>query len=640
MLHRSLPLARALVAGILAVLVIAGAPATQNSLPKEDVIDVPAITDGLCVHNLFQSNMVVQRDRPIAIWGFAAPRETIVVSLGDESRTVTAAEDRSWRVQLPARSASSKPITITVASSTKTIELHNVLVGDVWLLGGQSNMEFPLERVDNGDLEIVSARYDGIRILTVPAQNGPEPKLGFPRLHEWSGWFGQHFRKGDWDVCSPAIARDLSAIGYVFARRIHMASQVPIGIIDVSRGGTTVETWTPIATLRRIDTPAVRSLLAEWDAKVAAWDPGADLAARVADFERRVKDRQTKGEAIPADWQRPTDLQPGPALDMNRPGNCFASMMAPLAGLAVKGAIFHQGYNNALGDIANATLYRTILREMIAAWRTNFADPQMAFGIIALCTDGDPQTLDNYCEKMLDAGILIREAQYQTFVTMRSEGDTQIGFASSYDQRRSWYHPQQKVPVGERIARWALATQYGLQREIRWLPPQITSMDVEPGRLVLHFDRAVAPPDQKAKIEGFAVAGADRHFHPADAQWLVSGHDARNQPQIDRSALVLSSGMVESPIHFRFAWGRNPMGNLQSADHTDLPLATQRSDDWPMESVPLGVLTEDSGRDGRLARAERAKLLTALRQDDLHRRLAEARALLEKHPDNHSADRR
>jgi sialate O-acetylesterase len=165
-------------------------------------------------------------------------------------------------------------------------------------------------------------------------------------------------------------------------------------------------------------------------------------------------------------------------------------------------------------------------------------------------------------------------------------------------------------------------------------------MDVEPGRIVLHFDRAVAPPDQKAEIEGFAIAGADRHFHPAAAQWLVTGHDARNQPQIDRSALVLASSMVEAPIHFRFAWGRNPMGNLQSADHTDLPLATQRSDDWPMESVPLGVLADDSTEDGRLPRAQRAKLQAALRRDDHRRRLAEARALLEKHADEHPADRR
>ena len=150
--------------------------------------------------------------------------------------------------------ANSAPQKLTVQGKDKTLTLENVLVGDVWILGGQSNMEFPLSRIENGNLEIVSANYENIRILTVPSQNGPDNKQGFPRLHEWSGWFGRHFRKGDWDVCSPDIVRELSAIGYVFARRIHMASQVPIGVIDVSRGGTTVETWTPDPVLRKIDT--------------------------------------------------------------------------------------------------------------------------------------------------------------------------------------------------------------------------------------------------------------------------------------------------------------------------------------------------------------------------------------------------
>ena len=124
-----------------------------------------------------------------------------------------------------------------VAGASESLVLGNVLVGDVWVLGGQSNMEFELAKVENGQLEIVSANDPEIRILTVPYGEGQELRKGFPRLHEWSDWFGRHFRKGDWDVCSPAIAKELSAIGYAFARRVHMASGVPIGVIDASRGG-------------------------------------------------------------------------------------------------------------------------------------------------------------------------------------------------------------------------------------------------------------------------------------------------------------------------------------------------------------------------------------------------------------------
>lgn len=605
--------------------------AAQDRLPERDVIEVPALGEGLCVHNLFQSNMVLQRDVPIRIWGWADPGAEVVVGFLDERRSTTAAADRTWQVVLAARPANSSPAVLTVTSAATTLTLDNLLIGDVWLLGGQSNMEFPLDRVENGQLEIVSARFDALRVLTVPAQNGPDPKLGFPRLHEWSDWDGHHNRKGDWDVCTPQIARELSAIGYVFARRIHMATKVPIGVIDASRGGTTVETWTPIAALRAIDTPEVRDLVAEWDAKVAAWDAQADLAQRVADFERRVAQRKEKGEAIPADWTRPADLLPGPAFDQNRPGNCHASMIAPLAGFAIKGAIFHQGYNNALGDITSGAMYRQVLTQMIRSWREAFGDPQLPFCIIDLCTDGAPQTRENYCEMMLNAGMLIREAQYQTFLDLRDAGDRRIGFASSYDQRRSWYHPQLKLPVGERASRWALATLYGFERELHWQPPRLTAMGVEDDRIVLRFDHDVSAPDDKAAIEGFAIAGEDRHFHPAEARWLVTGRDERDQPKVDRSALTLTSGMVKHPIHFRYAWGRNPMGNLQIAGHSDLPLATQRSDAWPVEDVPLGVLEGEAAQGGRLTRKQRGAILEALRRDDLSRRLTEARALIEEH---------
>jgi sialate O-acetylesterase len=621
------------VSALLAVASVRVATAQQR-MPHADVVDVPAVGAGLCVHNLFQSNMVLQRDRPIRVWGWAAAGERVTATFLGEQQVATAAADRAWSVTFAARPANATPATMAIAGADRQLSLQNILIGDVWLLGGQSNMEFPLERVDNGWLEIVAARFDGIRILTVPAPQGPEVRKGFPRLFEWSDWSGQHFRKGDWDVCSPEVARELSAIGYVFARRIHMASEIPIGVIDVSRGGTTVETWTPESVLREIGTAPVQTLLADWGRRIAAWNAEEDLAKRRRDHEARVRERTARGEAIPSDWKLPDDLRQGPAWDQNRPGTCYNSMIAPIAGLAVKGAIFHQGYNNALdcGSVGVA-MYHQVLRRMIGAWRAAFGDPEMPFGIISLCTDGSPQTRDNYVEKMLDDGIYIRAAQYRTFLEMRADGDRHIGYASSYDQRRSWYHPQSKIPVGERISRWALATQYGLEKQIRWLPPMLTGMEVQAGRLVLRFDREVAAADPNAAIEGFAIAGEDRRFQPAEAEWLVTGHDAEKRAQRDRRALVLTSRLVPSPVHFRYAWGRNPMGNLQSADHNDLPFATQRSDDWRMEDVPLGVLGDDVVQGDKLNRRQRSRILEALRKEDLRRRLAEAKALLEEHGD-------
>jgi sialate O-acetylesterase len=602
----------------------------QQGMPKEDVIDIPAVGDGLCLHNLFQSNMVLQRDKPIRIWGWASPGEQVTVSMDGELQRTHADKDRSWSVEFASRPANAVPQSISIAGKSDTLTLENILIGDVWLLGGQSNMEFPLERVDNGWLEIVSARFDGIRILTVPAPQGPDVRQGFPRLHEWSGWFNRHFRKGDWDVCSPEVAFDLSAIGYVFARRLHMATEIPIGVIDVSRGGTTVETWVPEAVLRGMQTTEVDALLSDWDQRVADYDAAADLAARQRNHENRVQQRKDRGEDIPADWVMPDDLRPGPAADHNRPGTCFNSMISPIAGLAVKGAIFHQGYNNANGGTFGAALYAQVFPEMIAAWRAAFEDPELPFGIISLCTEGPQQTHENFVELMLNDGIYIREAQYQTFLQMRAAGDQNVGFASSFDQRRGWYHPQLKIPVGERISRWALATQYGMAKQIRWLPPTYTKMETGRGQIVLHMDGVVSAADNQGEIHGFAIAGKDRRFQPATAEWQFR-MDRNNRPQRDRSVLVLTSPHVPEPIHFRYAWGRNPMANLQSADHNDLPFATQRSDDWKMENVPLGVLGDEPFPGGKMTRAQRGRIRDVLRKEDLLRRLAEAQALLKQH---------
>ena len=359
-------------------------------------------------------------------------------------------EDGRWQVSLSALQVSREPRQLSVAGKDKTLTLENILVGDVWVLGGQSNMEFELAKVENGNLEIVSANFPQIRILTVPQGQGPEPKENFERLHEWSDWFGRHFRKGDWDECTPEVARELSAIGYAFARRIHMASQVPIGVVDASRGGTTVETWTPISILRQMDSPLVKAKLTKFDQAAAAWNAEADLQKRIEEHGKWIQRQKAEGNPIPEDRKNPpTDLRPGPIGDHNFPGHCYAGMIQPIAGLSVKGAIFHQGYNNAFDGSVGVEMYRDVFPEMIEAWRRAFDDPQLPFGILSLCTDGYPQTREDYCEKMFNAGVDLRAAQYETFLDYLEGGDKNVGFVSTYDLRRRWYHPQVKIPAGE-----------------------------------------------------------------------------------------------------------------------------------------------------------------------------------------------
>lgn len=596
-----------------------------QKMPREDVIEVPAMSEGLSLHNLFQSNMVIQRDKPIGIWGWAKPGAEVVVSIAGDKKVVKASENRSWKVEFPARQASSRPIEILLKSGEGAVKLENVLVGDVWVIGGQSNMEFPLTKVENGNLEIVSANYPEVRILTVPQSAQKERVLSFPRLHEWSDWSNRHFRKGDWEVCSPEVVGELSAIGYVFARRVHMASQVPIGVVDVSRGGTTVETWTPDSVLRDLDHELVKGLLAEWDQKVDDWDAKEDLKNRIDKHHQWVERMRKEGREIPANRKLPTDLRPGPAFDANRPGNCFAGMIGPIEGLAVKGVIFHQGYNNCFKGTDGAKMYRVIFPKTIAAWRKAFGDPEIPFGILSLCTDATKQTLSNYVEMMGNAGPFIREAQYQTYLELKNAGDENVGFVSTYDLRRRWYHPQLKVPAGERAARWALATEYGMASDIRWKPPELAGMKMEGDSIILTMDEPVNGLDDGGVVEGFAIAGKDRKFHPATAEHFVKGKDARGRPQKDHRKIVLASPLVSKPVHFRYAWGRNPMGNLQAKGNSDIPFATQRSDDWPMEEV----YCKNAEGERELLKFEGRKLRNVLKAQDEQRLIEEAKLLLE-----------
>ncbi len=593
----------------------------------EDLVLVNAISEGFCVSNVFQSNMVIQRDKPIAVWGWGDYGREVTVSFGGNTATTKVDLDRSWRVEIPALPASDKPQVLTAKSEGETLTLDNILVGDVWVLGGQSNMEFELAKVENGQLEIISAHEPEIRVLTIPQAEAPEDhKESFHRMHQWSSWSGRHFRKGDWDVCTPEIAKELSAIGYVFARRIHKASGVPIGVIDTSRGGTTVETWTPQSVLRTMESEPTKAMLADWDAKVAAFDPQADLASRIEKKKQQIEKKAQQGAKLSEkDKELPAEVEPGPIADHNYPGSCYGGMIAPLKGLAIKGVIFHQGFNNAFNGQAGVDMYRDVFPEMIKAWRDAFGNPDMPFGILSLCTAGDPQQLENYTEKMFDAGVGLRGVQYKTFLALHEAGDKNIGFVSTYDLRRSWYHPQVKLPAGERAARWALATQYGFDKQLAWKPPMLTGMEVTDGELVLSFDSEVCNPED-GPILGFAIAGEAREFHPATATYAEKGKDDRGRVQVDRKKLVLTSIMVNEPIHFRYAWSRNPLANVQLTGNKDVPFATQRSDAWGLEEVPLSVV---ESLDPTNSRANRGRIIKALEQLDRARRLAEAELIIQ-----------
>jgi sialate O-acetylesterase len=522
-------------------------------------------------HHIFDNNMVLQRDKPVRVWGWAEPGEKVTVGFAGQVKTGIANSGGEWSLYLDPMPANAQPQEMTVTGKDSKVLFSNVLVGDVWVLGGQSNMEFDLARIYHGDAEILSAHYPNLRLMTIPTWVGREPQLDFGRINEYDGWYDRYDKKGFWFVTTPETTPTFSGLGYIFGLRVHQASQVPIGLIDVSIGGTTVEAWMKPETLAAM--PDDAPLLKQWNDKVAAYDPVKDLENKVKNWEKNNAARIKSGEA-PA--PKPTEPSPSPRYDRNYPGASYEGMVALLSGLSVKGAIFHQGYNNALED-ARPKLYARNFKAMITDWRKTFNDDNMPFGIVEFSAGGEPQTHENFEVRMIDPAPSIREDQFEAFLDLPD-----IGYVCSYDQQVNWYHPQKKVEAGERMARWALKTQYGL--DLPWEPPLCTGIEKKADRIILTFNQEVRTSDDRP-IEGFALAGPDRHFYPAKAAYVKTTNE-EGKPANDRKRIEVSNDLVTGPLEVRYAWARNPLGNLVSVECPLIPVPLFRSDSWDYPEAP------------------------------------------------------
>lgn len=507
---------------------------------------------GLMLHaqvkpaHIFDNNMVLQRDKPVRVWGSASPQEKVKVEFGGQVKSVVTNKQGEWSLFLDPMPANAQPANLKVSGKGSKVLFTNVLVGDIWVLGGQSNMEFDLARIFHGDVEILSAHFPKIRLMTIPCSAGLKPQKDFERINEYDGWYERYDKKGFWFICSPETVPTFSGLGYIFGRRLYLASQIPIGLIDVSMGGTTVEAWLTPETLAAM--PENTPLLKQWNDKVAAWKPDPD----------------------------PAKPSTSPAFDRNFPGSSYTGMVALIAGLTVKGIVFHQGYNNALED-SRPKQYAANFKALIKDWRTTFNDNELPFGIIETSAGGDPQTLDNYELRMIDPTPSIREAQFKAFMDLPN-----TGYACSYDQQVNWYHPQKKVETGERMARWALATQYGF--DLVWQPAICTGIERLQDKIIVTFDKEVKTSDDRP-IEGFCIAGSDRHFFPAKAAY-VKTNDETGQLVDDKKRIEISNPLANDPVEVRYAWARNPLGNLVNLDCPLIPVPLFRTDNWDYPEAP------------------------------------------------------
>ncbi|MFC1739729.1 sialate O-acetylesterase [Planctomycetota bacterium] len=525
-------------------------------------------------HNIFGQNMVLQRGKSIRVWGWADAGESVTVTYSGQTKKAKADDKGNWSVTLDTLKASTEPRELSIKGISNTITFNNVVVGDVWLCGGQSNMEDVLEEIYHGDTEVVSANHPNIRLITIPQVASPKAMENIDQLNEFNSWTGHHEMKGNWAQCTPQTVNRFSAIGYIFGRRLHLASGVPIGLIDASWGGTTIEAWTSRTKLATI--PDSKGLTDEWDQRIAKYDSVASLKAEIEQWEKDSKQRKQHGEQPDP---KPTEPEPDPVTDRNNPAASFNAMVAPIAGFNIKGVIFNQGYNNAL-DNARPRLYAGVFKAMIQDWRRAFRDESLSFGIIGLTAGGQPQTLENFELRMVDPGPFIREGQFKASQELEN-----VCFMPAYDQQVPWYHPHKKFELGERIARWALNTQYGFDH-IGWKLVVCTRSENKGDHFILTFDRAVQVDDGRA-IEGFAIAGEDRHFVPASAEYV--GEDEIGNERWDERLIKVWSPLVKKPVAVRYAWARNPLGNVVNSEHHErvIPIPSFRTDDWDWPEAPF-----------------------------------------------------
>ncbi|MBC8872714.1 MAG: hypothetical protein H8E44_25050 [Planctomycetes bacterium] len=539
----------------------------------------------LKTHRVFSSNMVIQRDKPITIWGWNEPGGKVSVDFGQEKAEATAdAESGRWEVNLPALPANATGQKLTVTSGDETIEMDNIVIGDVWVMNGQSNMAWGLNATLQADMERAQAHLPLLRQIRIAPNESYTLEEDLP-----------DDKVEGWNVCTPETAGGISAIGYAFASRLQRALQIPIGIIDNARGGASIESLVPRHKFD--DHPLAAGYADSVEQSRAEFDWDAAVQKLVEKWEKDVAQQREKGVAEEMLPPRPTrkDLRSWnvPGRSPSDAGACYNGMFGVFKGLNIKGVLFHQGYNNAMGTSCRPKRYRVLVKLMVDGWREDFGDPTLPVGIIGFCAGSIPQTRENFETWSVSPGAYIREAQRLGLSEL--EDPTNTAFLPGYDIQIPGLHPHKKRAHGVRAARWALNKLYGM--EIDWDTASLVSAEREGDRMVLTFDKPVMPDDMSTVPRGFSIADESGKFYMAHAAYPLKKDvgiwNVANK-NFDATKAIVWSPLVKQPVAVRYAWARSPMGNLKINGKEWLPLQSFRTDewDWPESEDPSESLVD------------------------------------------------
>lgn len=533
----------------------------------------------LKVHGIFRSNMVLQRDKPITIWGWAPEGSDVTVKFGQKTQKGKAAGDKGrWEVTFEAQAANSSPQAIRVQAGDEGVEYGNIVIGDVWVMNGQSNMAFALRAVYQAPFESAQAHLPQMRYFKI--RSGAESEYVEEDIKE-EFIFNTEDEDKNWRVCSPETALEMGAIGYVIGSRLQRALQIPIGIIDSSRGGASLESLVPRH--KFADHPQAAEYLAWVDQRRAEFSFEDFHAAQMekwrvqeANYQKAIEADKKKG--VNKNRRRPRKPD-GSIRTWSVPGrspsdaaSCYNGMFGVFKGLNIKGVAFHQGFNNSMMNTScKPKFYRILMKLMIEGWREDFKDPNLPIAIIGFCAGGKAQTRQNFEELGFSTAAYIREAQKLGLEDAGNPENTV--FVPSYDQKIPQLHTKKKKELGLRTARWALKTIYGME-EIVWDTANLISAEPQDGKILLTFDNAVLPDDFGSELEGFSMADKSGIYYMAEAVPVeTKDRNAKNKQ------ILVSSPLVADPVSVRYAWARSPMGNLKVNGIPWQPLHSFRTDD-------------------------------------------------------------
>ena len=479
---------------------------------------------------VISNQMVLQQNSNVTIWGWADPGEEVAVKPGWNAKCVSTKADDAGKWQQKIRTPKAGgPYTITVQANNQIV-LNDILIGEVWLCSGQSNMQWSLRNSDNAQAEIANASHPQIRLFAVPMVSSADTKYDCDEK---------------WVKCGPESAAKFSAVAYFFGKELQKELGIPIGLIGTYCGGSSAEAWVKNEVLVA-DKAFELILKREREYQDTFEDKLADYQTQLSDWQNKAQQAKDQNMPSPRKPLKPVRFR------QNAPSGLYNGMLKPLIPYTIKGAIWYQGESNC----GRAYQYRKLFPVMIENWRTDWAQGDFPFYYVQLAPY-------KYYNNDPNGTILseLREAQLMTLSVPNTGMAVTMDIGDTED-----IHPRNKLDVGHRLALWALAKDYG-RNDLVYSGPLYKLMKVEGNTIRLFFDHTAKGLIAKdGPLTNFIIAGVDRNFVKAAAV-------------IEDNTVVVSSPAVPKPVAVRFAWTNSAIPNLFNSE--DLPASSFRTDDWP-----------------------------------------------------------